>query len=202
MVKSGSHRSNARRDVLGNVVALVDAGSFVSQSGSHLVDQDGSRQSTTTDERALLARDGAIVADDGQAEGLGRVGNSVLLLGETEQENVSSAAQWSNSVSSRAHREMRGTGVDALTHDHRQDSLVVVDEVDGLADLANIRRCKDVTADGSREETVTDKAGVCKRKEGIVELSRLRDDDVAAGDDARAGSCPEPPPEICRGCRC
>ena len=70
------------------------------------------------DEAALLARDGAIVANDRETERLVRVRHGVLLLGESEEQDITSAGggeKWGSATA--------GTtcSVNASEDDHLRD---------------------------------------------------------------------------------
>lgn len=93
MVQSSSDGSNTGSSVLAERVNVVDPSSLLGESGGNLVHEDGTSESTASDEATLLPRDGAVISDDGQAERLVRVRDSVLLLGQPEEEDVSSAAR-------------------------------------------------------------------------------------------------------------
>lgn len=145
MFEASSHRSDAGGSVLGKVVHGVNAGPLFRQCTRNLVHHDGSGETAAADEATLLAADSDIVSDDSQAERPFRVGDGLLLLGESEEQDVSSVA-----------------------HDDGEGALVVRDLLDGFADLADIGRGKDVTADGRSQETVSDEACVCTWRRASV----------------------------------
>lgn len=93
MIQPSAHRSHPRSDIFGDIVDLVDFGPLVRQSGSHLVHEHGSGESTTTDQATLRARDGDIVPYYCESERLVGVGDGMLLLRQTEEEDVARAGE-------------------------------------------------------------------------------------------------------------
>lgn len=179
MVKSGAHRADPRRSVFRERVHILKIRPRLRKCARELVDKYRPREASTSDKSTLRATDRDIIADDSESERTLRVCHGLLFLGKTEKKDVAGVA----------HHDCEG-------------SFVVRDLFDGLSDLSDVRRSKDVAADRGGQKSFANKASVCASPQDVsrershagvsTKLVRLRE-----SRHSRAGSWPLPPPEIC-----
>lgn len=184
MVKSSAHRADPRRSVFRERMNVLEVHPRLRKCARELVDEYRPREASTSDESTLRATDRHVVADDGESERTLRVRHSLLFLGEAEEEDVAGVA----------HHDCEG-------------AFVVRDLFDGLSDLSDVRRSKDIAANRGGQKSFADKASVCASPQVVsrvrspsgvsTKLVRLRQ-----SRHSRAGSWPLPPPEICTGSDC
>lgn len=91
VVQPGANRTEHPTHSLCNIPTLVQTGSFIRHRRRGLVRQDGSGQTTSTDQCALFARDGDVVTDNDEACWVPRVRDGVCFICEAEEKDVSGA---------------------------------------------------------------------------------------------------------------
>lgn len=179
MVKSSTHRADPRCSVFRQRVHVLEVCPRFCKCARELVDKYRTRKPSTAYESTLRATDRDVVADNCESERTLRVCDSLLFLGEAEEEDVAGVA-----------------------HHYGKGAFVVGDLFDGLSDLSDIRRSKDVAADRGGQKPFADKASICTSPHAVsrcrtpfgapARLVRLTE-----SRHSRAGSWPLPPPEIC-----
>jgi hypothetical protein len=102
MLKANTDCTNSSVDELGQLVNLFDASTLIRESRSYLVDENGTGQTSATNESTLLSTNSDIVSDlefhkrlvslppsisfstyNGHADGMFRLHDGGLLLGKT-----------------------------------------------------------------------------------------------------------------------
>ena len=179
MIKPGAHRADPGRSVFRKRMHVLKVRARLRKCARELVDKYRPRKPSTSNKSALRATDRDIIADDGESERTLRICDSLLFLGETEKKDVARVA-----------------------HHNCEGSFVIRDLFDGLSDLSDVRRSKDVAADRGGQKSFANKASVCASPQDVsrershagvsTKLVRLRE-----SRHSRAGSWPLPPPEIC-----
>jgi hypothetical protein len=154
MLESHPHRSTRLGDGPSEVFNLVErrrAPIVGGQRAGKLVHEDGSGESASAGQGALLSRDRDVVSDDDEADlvrlgralpvfARGEVSRGPAFVGESELENVASIV---------------------FDDDQRPATLTCeVQPCEGILDLSRVRTGKDLAADGAREHSLADKGGM------------------------------------------
>jgi hypothetical protein len=140
MIKPGAHRADPGRSVFRKRMHVLKVRARLRKCARELVDKYRPRKPSTSNKSALRATDRDIIADDGESERTLRICDSLLFLGETEKKDVARVA-----------------------HHNCEGSFVIRDLFDGLSDLSDVRRSKDVAADRGGQKSFADKASVCAK---------------------------------------